>query len=90
MPLILFLCLFLFRPNISLGPLSFMFVSDRSFKFRIGPLSFEFISDRSFLSTSVKPKLICPLSQSYLVGEKIDAKCQKNHLTHLTDISVLT
>jgi len=33
------------------GLLSFMFVSDRSFKFltfQIGPLSFEFVSDRSF------------------------------------------
>jgi len=38
-------------PNTSPGPLSFMFVSDRSFKFlrlQIGPLSFEFVSDRSF------------------------------------------
>jgi len=75
------------RPNTSLGPLSFTFVSDRSFKFlrfqidplsfefvsdksfkflrfQIGPLSFEFVSDRSFLSTSVKPKLICPLSET--------------------------
>jgi len=48
------------RPNTFPGPLSFMFVSDRSFKFlrfQIGPLSFEFVSDMSFLSTSVKPKL---------------------------------
>jgi len=39
-----------FRPNTSLGPLSFTFVSHRSFKFRfqIDPLSFEFVSDRSF------------------------------------------
>jgi len=40
-----------FRPNTSPGPLSFMFVSDRSFKFlrfQIGPLSFEFVSDKSF------------------------------------------
>ena len=40
-----------FRPNISLDPLSFMFVLDRSFKFlrfQIGPLSFEFVLDRSF------------------------------------------
>jgi len=39
------------RPNTSLGPLSFTFVSHRSFKFlrfQIGPLSFEFVSDRSF------------------------------------------
>jgi len=39
------------RPNTSLSHLSFMFVSDRSFKFlrfQISPLSFEFISDRSF------------------------------------------
>jgi len=53
--------------NTSLGPLSFTFVSDRSFKFlrfQIGPLSFEFVSDRFFLSTSVKPKLICPLSET--------------------------
>ena len=38
-------------PNTSPGPLSFKFVSDRSFKFlrfQIGPLSFEFVSDRSF------------------------------------------
>jgi len=37
--------------NTSPGPLSFMFVSDRSFKFlslHISPLSFEFVSDRSF------------------------------------------
>jgi len=50
-----------------IDPLSFEFVSDRSFKFlrfQIGPLSFEFVSDRSFLSTSVKPKLICPLSET--------------------------
>jgi len=34
-----------------MGPLSFTFVSDRSFKFlrfQIGPLSFEFVSDMSF------------------------------------------
>ncbi|AES74246.1 hypothetical protein MTR_3g117370 [Medicago truncatula] len=31
---------------------------------RIVPSSFEFVSDKSFLSTSVKPKLICPLNQS--------------------------
>jgi len=40
-----------FMPNTSSGPLSFMFVSDRSFKFlrfQIGLLSFEFVSDRSF------------------------------------------
>ena len=39
------------RSNTSLGPLSFMFVSHRSFKFlrfQIDPLSFEFVSDRSF------------------------------------------
>jgi len=39
------------RPNISLGPLSFTFVSHRSFKFlrfQIDPLSFEFVSDMSF------------------------------------------
>jgi len=37
--------------NTSLGPLSFTFVSDKSFKFlifQICPLSFEFVSDRSF------------------------------------------
>jgi len=37
--------------NTSLSPLSFTFVSRRSFKllrFQIDPLSFEFISDRSF------------------------------------------
>jgi len=42
---------FSFRPNTSLGPLSFTFVSHRSFKFQrfqIGPLSFEFVSDWSF------------------------------------------
>jgi len=53
--------------NTSLSPLSSTFVSDRSFKFlnfQIGPLNLEFVSDRSFLSTSVKPKLLCPLSQS--------------------------
>jgi len=40
-----------FRPNTSLGPLSFTFVLHRFFKFlrfQIGPLSFEFVSDRSF------------------------------------------
>ena len=40
-----------FRSNTSLGPLSFRFVSHRSFKFlrfQIDPLSFEFVSDRSF------------------------------------------
>jgi len=40
-----------FWPNTSPDPLSFMFVSDRSFKFlrfQIGPLSFEFVSYRSF------------------------------------------
>jgi len=45
------------RPNTFSGPLSFKFVSDRSFKFirfQIGPLSFEFVSDRSF---NVKAKL---------------------------------
>ena len=50
-----------------IDPLSFEFVSDKSFKFlrfQIGPLSFEFDSDRSFLSTSVKPKLIFPLSET--------------------------
>ena len=85
---LLYTCIFVFRPNTSLSPLSFMFVSDRSFKFltfqicslsfefvsdmsfkflrfQIGPLSLEFVSDRSFLSTSVEPKLICPLSQSW-------------------------
>jgi len=57
----------IFRPNVSLGPLRFMFVSYRSFKFlrfQIGSLSFEFVSDRSFLSTSVKPTLFFLLSQS--------------------------
>ena len=47
------------RPNTFLGPLSFTFVSDKSFKFlkfQIGPLSFEFVSDRSFCQP--------PLSQS--------------------------
>jgi len=50
-----------------IGLLSFEFVLDRAFKFlrfQISPLSFEFVSDRSFLSTSVKPELICLLSQS--------------------------
>jgi len=40
-----------YRPNTSLGPLSFTFVSHRSFKFlrfQIDPLSFEFVSDKSF------------------------------------------
>ena len=40
-----------YRPNTFPGPLSFMFVSDKFFKFlrfQIGPLSFEFVSDRSF------------------------------------------
>jgi hypothetical protein len=39
------------RQNAYVGPLSFTFVSDRSFKFfkyQIGPLSFIFVSDRSF------------------------------------------
>jgi len=38
------------RPNTSPGPLSFMFISDKSFKFlrfQIGLLSFEFVSDKS-------------------------------------------
>jgi len=49
--LIILLVYFFFRPNTSLGPLSFTFVSHRSFKFprfQTGPLSFEFVSDRSF------------------------------------------
>jgi hypothetical protein len=40
-----------FWPNTSQGLLSFMFVSDKSFKFlkfQTCPLSFEFVSDRSF------------------------------------------
>jgi len=56
-------------------PLSFEFVSDRSFKFlrfQIGPLSFEFVSNRSFLSTSVKPKLICP--QSFEFATRLDSE----------------
>ena len=39
------------RPNTSLGLLSFMLVSDNSFKFlrfQIDPLSFKFVLDRSF------------------------------------------
>ena len=39
------------RSDTSLGPLSFTFVSHRSFKFlrfQLDPLSFEFVSDRSF------------------------------------------
>ena len=43
--------LIIFSPNTSLGPLSFTFVSYRSFKllrFQIDLLSFEFVSDRSF------------------------------------------
>ena len=43
--------MFFFLPNISLDPLSFTFVSHRSFKFlrfQIGHLSFEFVSDRFF------------------------------------------
>ena len=52
MPTFQKLFILFFRPNISPGPLSFKFVSDRSFKFlmfQIGPLSFEFVSDRSFM-----------------------------------------
>jgi len=55
-----------FRPNTSLGPLSFMFVSDRFFKFlgvEICPLSSEFISDRSFKFLRVQ---ISPLNFEFV------------------------
>jgi len=56
-----------------IGPLSFELIYDRFFKFlrfQIGHLSFEFVSYMSFLSTSVKPKLICPLRQSWSSWKK--------------------
>jgi len=95
----------IFRRNTSLGLLSFIFVSDRSFKFlmfQIGPLSFEFVSDKSFKFPRFQ---ISSLSFEFVsnmlflstsvnanliwLGKKLMPSVRENHLTHLTDISTL-
>jgi len=94
-----------FWRNTSPSLLSFIFVSDKTFKFlkfQIGPLSFEFVSDKSFKFSRFQ---IGPLSFEFVsdmsflstsvkakliwLGKKLMPSVRENHLTHLTDISTL-